>query len=72
MLLAAIEKKFLPTAHVRLLGNLSRVIETNTILCAARALRNIFGRRGLPNSHAAMETDPVMITYGHMKVNIPF
>jgi len=54
MLLAAIEKKCPPAAHVRFLGNLSRVTETMTILCAARALRSVFGSRGLLNSHAAM------------------
>jgi hypothetical protein len=70
MLLAAIEKKFPPAAHVRLLGNLSRVIETMTILCAARALRNVLGSRGLLNSHAAIETDPVMIAGGHVEANV--
>ena len=63
--------KFLPGAHVRLLGNLSPVIETKTILCAASALRSVFGSRGLLNSHAALETDPVMIIGWHMKANIP-
>ena len=69
MLLAAIEKKFPPAAHVRLLGNLCRVTETMTVRCAARALRNVPGSRGLLNSHAAIETDPVMIIDGHVKAD---